>query len=80
MKNLLAVVGGSDAASVLEAALLTARRFNSHIVGLNSLDSEYADTFNREMGVSIATNFNDQDRDDHERRGQARLFFREFMN
>jgi hypothetical protein len=41
MKNLLAVVGGGDAAPVLEAALLTARRFNSHIVGLNSFGSEY---------------------------------------
>ena len=81
MKNLLAVVGGGDAAPVLEAALLTARRFNSQIVGLNSFGSEYADAFDGEMGVSIASNFNHQaDRDGHERRGQARLLFREFMN
>jgi hypothetical protein len=30
MKNLLAVVGDGDADPVLEAALLTARRFDSH--------------------------------------------------
>ena len=36
MKNLLAVIGDGSAGPVLEAALLVARRFNSHIVGLHS--------------------------------------------
>jgi len=81
MKNLLAVVGGGDAAPVLEAALLIARRFDSHIVGLHSFGSVYADTFDREMGVSIASDFNHRaDPAGHKRRGQARSFFREFMN
>jgi nucleotide-binding universal stress UspA family protein len=34
MKNLLAVVGDGSPTPILEAALLTARRFNSHIVAL----------------------------------------------
>ena len=36
MKNLLAVVGDGNAGPVLETALLAARRFNSHIVGLTA--------------------------------------------
>jgi len=50
MKNLLAVIGDGSAGPVLEAALLVARRFNSHIVGLHSLTTEYAVVFGGEMG------------------------------
>ncbi len=53
MKNLLAVIGDGNAGPVLEAALMSARRFNSHIVGLHSLTTEYAVVFGGEMGFSI---------------------------
>ena len=55
MKNLLAVIGDGNAEPVLEAALLVARRFNSHIVGLHSLTTEYAVVFGGEMGFSISS-------------------------
>src|SRR5690349_21881906 len=55
MKNLLAVIGDGSAGPVLEAALLVARRFNSHIVGLHSLTTEYAVVFGGEMGFSISS-------------------------
>ena len=45
MKNLLTVVGDGNAAPVLDTALMTARCFNSHIVGLHSLTTEYAVVF-----------------------------------
>src|SRR4029077_17436474 len=53
MKNLLAVIGDGNAGQVLDAALLVAKRFNSHIVGLHSLTTEYAVVFGGEMGFSI---------------------------
>src|SRR6266852_2133192 len=55
MKNLLAVIGDGNAGPVLEAALMAARRFNSHIVGLHSLTTEYAVVFGGEMGFSISS-------------------------
>ena len=55
MKNLLAVVGDGNAAPVLETSLLAAERFNSHIVGLHSLTTEYAVVFGGEMGFSISS-------------------------
>src|SRR6266513_2495885 len=55
MKNLLAVIGDGNAGAVLEAALLVAKRFNSHIVGLHSLTTEYAVVFGGEMGFSISS-------------------------
>jgi len=81
MKSLLAVVGDGRAAPVLEAALLAARRFNSHIEGMHGFGSEFADTDDWEMGVSIASDFaQSAERDGPERRDQVRSFFREFMN
>ncbi|MBV8888765.1 MAG: universal stress protein [Alphaproteobacteria bacterium] len=81
MKNLLTVVGDGNAAPVLETALLTARRFNSHIVGLHSLTTEYAVVFGGEMGFSISSEVDRTlEREGHERRDQARRLFREFMN
>ena len=50
MKNLLTVVGDGNAGPVLDTALLAAQRFNSHIVGLHSLTTEYAVVFGGEMG------------------------------
>jgi nucleotide-binding universal stress UspA family protein len=80
MKNVLAVVGDGNAAPVLEAALLTARRFNSHIVGLHSLTTEYAVVFGGEMGFSISSEVDRTlEREGHERRDQARRLFGEFM-
>ncbi|MGH7094978.1 MAG: hypothetical protein ACREFB_15790, partial [Stellaceae bacterium] len=80
MKNLLAVVGDGNARPVLEAALMTARRFNSHIVGLHSLTTEYAVVFGGEMGFSISSEVDRTlEREGHERRDHARRLFREFM-
>jgi nucleotide-binding universal stress UspA family protein len=81
MKNLLAVVGDGNAASVLETALMAAQRFNSHIVGLHSLTTEYAVVFGGEMGFSISSEVDRTlEREGHERRDQARRLFRDFMN
>ena len=81
MKNLLAVVGDGNAGPVLEAALIAARRFNSHIVGLHSLTTEYAVVFGGEMGFSISSEVDRTlEREGHERRDQARRLFRDFMN
>jgi nucleotide-binding universal stress UspA family protein len=81
MKNLLTVVGDGNAASVLDTALMAAERFNSHVVGLHSLTTEYAVVFGGEMGFSISSEVDRTlEREGHERRDQARRLFREFMN
>jgi nucleotide-binding universal stress UspA family protein len=81
MKNLLTVVGDGDAAPVLEAALLTARRFDSHIIGLHSLTTEYAVVFGGERGFSISSEVDRTlEREGHDRRDQARRLFGDFMN
>ena len=81
MKNLLAVIGDGNAGPVLEAALLVAQRFNSQIVGLHSLTTEYAVVFGGEMGFSISSEVDRTlEREGHERRDQARRLFRDFMN
>ncbi len=80
MKNLLAVIGDGNARPVLEAALMAGRRFNSHIVGLHSLTTEYAVVFGGEMGFSISSEVDRTlEREGHERRDQARTLFRDFM-
>src|ERR1700674_2611437 len=80
MKNLLAVVGDGNAGPVLDASLLVARRFGSHIVGLHSLTTEYAVVFGGEMGFSISSEVDRAlEREGHERRDQARRLFRDFM-
>src|SRR5882762_6175861 len=80
MKNLLAVIGDGNAGPVLEAALMVAKRFNSHIVGLHSLTTEYAVVFGGEMGFSISSEVDRTlEREGQERREQARRVFREFM-
>jgi hypothetical protein len=80
MRNLLTVVGDGNAAPVLEAALRAAERFDSHIVGLHSLTTEYAVVFGGEMGFSISSEVDRTlEREGHERRDQARRLFREFM-
>src|SRR5690242_18798624 len=81
MKNLLTVVGDGNAGPVLDTALLAAQRFNSHIVGLHSLTTEYAVVFGGEMGFSISSEVDRTlEREGHERQDQARRLFREFMN
>jgi nucleotide-binding universal stress UspA family protein len=81
MKNLLAVIGDGNAGPVLEAALSVARHFNSHIVGLHSLTTEYAVVFGGEMGFSISSEVDRTlEREGHERRDQARRLFRDFMS
>ncbi|HEY1299626.1 MAG TPA: universal stress protein [Stellaceae bacterium] len=77
----MTVVGDGDAAPVLEAALLTARRFDSHIIGLHSLTTEYAVVFGGEMGFSISSEVDRTlEREGHDRRDQARRLFGDFMN
>ena len=81
LKNLLAVIGDGNAGPVLEASMITARRFNGHIVGLHSLTTEYAVVFGGEMGFSISSEVDRTlEREGHERRDQARRLFREFMS
>jgi nucleotide-binding universal stress UspA family protein len=81
MKNLLTVVGDGNAGPVLDTALLAAQCFNSHIVGLHSLTTEYAVVFGGEMGFSISSEVDRTlEREGHERRDQARRLFRDFMN
>src|SRR5436190_1442616 len=81
MRNLLAVIGDGNAGSVLEAALMVARRFNSQIVGLHSLTTEYAVVFGGEMGFSISSEVDRTlEREGQERRDQARRLFRDFMD
>src|SRR6202795_4103087 len=80
MRNLLAVIGDGNAGPVLEASLQVARRFNSHIVGLHSLTTQYAVGFGGEMGFSISSEVDRTlEREGHERRDQARRLFRDFM-
>lgn len=80
MKTLLTVVGDGNAGAVLDAAWLVARRFDSHIVGLHSLTTEYAVVFGGEMGFSISSEVDRTlEREGHERRDEARRLFREFM-
>jgi hypothetical protein len=80
MKNLLALVGNDAAEPVLEAALLIAQCFNSHITGLHSLSSEYADNFGWETGFPISSEVaRAGEREGHERRDQTASVFREFM-
>ena len=81
MKNLLAVVGDGNATPVLEASMKVAERFDSHIVGLHSLTTEYAVVFGGEMGFSISSEVDRTlEREGHERRDQARRLFRDFMS
>ena len=81
MKNLLAVVGDGNATPVLEASMKVAQRFDSHIVGLHSLTTEYAVVFGGEMGFSISSEVDRTlEREGHERRDQARRLFRDFMS
>src|SRR6185436_3310111 len=80
MKNLLTVVGDGNAGPVLDTALMAAQRFNSQIVGLHSLTTEYAVVFGGEMGFSISSEVDRTlEREGHERRDQARRLFRDFM-
>src|SRR5215472_12836537 len=80
MKNLLTVVGDGNAGPVLDTALMVAQRFNSHIVGLHSLTTEYAVVFGGEMGFSISSEVDRTlEREGHERRDQARRLFRDFL-
>ena len=60
---------------------MAAQRFNSHVVGLHSLTTEYAVVFGGEMGFSISSEVDRTlEREGHERRDQARRLFRDFMN
>lgn len=81
MKNLLAVVGDGNATPVLEASMKVAERFDSHIVGLHSLTTEYAVVFGGEMGFSISSEVDRTlEREGHDRRDQSRRLFRDFMS
>ena len=58
-----------------------AQRFDSHIVGLHSLTTEYAVVFGGEMGFSISSEVDRTlEREGHDRRDQSRRLFRDFMN
>jgi nucleotide-binding universal stress UspA family protein len=81
MKNLLTVVGDGNAGPLLDTALMAAERFNSHIIGLHSLTTEYAVVFGGEMGFSISSEVDRTlEREGHDRRDQARRLFRDYMD
>jgi nucleotide-binding universal stress UspA family protein len=79
MKNLLTVVGDGSDNAVLETAFLVASRFNSHITGINSAASEYADNFAFEPVFSIHSDFNRTDQRNLLRQQEAQSSFRDFM-
>jgi len=80
MKSILCVVGDGTATSVLETALLVARRFGSHITGLNTLTTEYAVVFGGEMGFSVSSEVDRAlEHEGQERRESARELFNAFM-
>jgi nucleotide-binding universal stress UspA family protein len=80
MKTILAVVGDGTVTSLLDTALLVARRFGSRIVGLNAVTTEYAVVFGGEMGFSISSEVDRTlEREGQDRREQARALFASFM-
>jgi nucleotide-binding universal stress UspA family protein len=80
MKSILAVVADGGAGPVLTAALTVARRFDSHIVGLHAVTTEYAVVFGGEMGFSISSEVDRTlEREGQERRDQARRIFHQVM-
>jgi nucleotide-binding universal stress UspA family protein len=80
MKALLAVVSDGTAASLLDSALLVAKRFGGRITGLNALTTEYAVVFGGEMGFSISSEVDRTlEREGLDRREQARALFTTFM-
>jgi len=80
MRTVLAVVSDGTAASLLDTALLVARRFNSRITGLNALTAEYAVVFGGEMGFSISSEVDRTlEREGQDRREQAHALFSSFM-
>src|SRR5487761_514713 len=80
MKNLLTVVGDGNSGFVLDAAWRVAQRFDSHIVGLNALTTEYAVVFGGEMGFSVSSEVDRTlEREGQERRDQARALFHAVM-
>jgi nucleotide-binding universal stress UspA family protein len=80
MKSILTVVADGNARPALETAILAARRFQSHIVGLHVMTTEYAVVFGGEMGFSISSEVDRTlEREGQERRDQARRLFRDFM-
>jgi nucleotide-binding universal stress UspA family protein len=80
MRTLLTVIGDGGATSVLETALLAARKFDGRIIGLNALTTEYAVVFGGEMGFSVSSEVDRTlEREGQERRGAARALFENFM-
>ncbi|HZS82493.1 MAG TPA: universal stress protein [Stellaceae bacterium] len=80
MKSILAVVADGNAGPVLTAALSVGRSFQSHIVGLHAVTTEYAVVFGGEMGFSISSEVDRTlEREGQERRDQARRVFRDIM-
>jgi nucleotide-binding universal stress UspA family protein len=80
MRTLLTVIGDGAAASVLDTALLAARKFDGRIIGLNALTTEYAVVFGGEMGFSVSSEVDRTlEREGQDRREQARALFESFM-
>jgi nucleotide-binding universal stress UspA family protein len=80
MKSILAVVADGGAGPVLATALTVARRFDSHIVGLHAVTTEYAVVFGGEMGFSISSEVDRTlEREGQDRRDEARRIFNDLM-
>ncbi|MGH6988328.1 MAG: universal stress protein [Stellaceae bacterium] len=80
MKTLLAVIGDGQAVSLLETALLAARRFDSRIIGLNAVTAEYAVVFGGEMGLTISSEVDRSvEQESDLKRSEARRLFHDIM-
>lgn len=80
MKSILAVPGGDGGQSVYETALLVARRFNAHVVGLGAGTTAPVVIPWGEMGVAVPVEADRVlEQEDKERREAAKAGFEAFM-
>jgi nucleotide-binding universal stress UspA family protein len=79
MKNLLAVIDAGREGQVLEAAVLAARRFNSHITAMSIAPSEQGENFGLDSVLSIYSKLKNPNRSGDQGQHDARSNFRKFM-
>ncbi len=80
MKSILAVPGGDGGLAVYETALLVARRFGAHVVGLGAGTTAPVVIPWGEMGVAVPVEADRVlEQEDKERREAARKTFEGFM-
>ena len=81
MKSILAVPAGDGSAAVYDTALMVARRFNSHVVGLGAGTTAPVVIPWGEMGVAVPVEADRVlEQEDKERRQAARATFEAYMS